>query len=285
LSDFGAELHDGMTVGIGGWGARRKPMALVRELLRSDVRDLTLVSYGGPDVGMLCSAGKVRRLVYGFVSLDVIALDPHFRRAREQGEIDTFEIDEGMLQWGLYAAALRLPFLPTRAGLGSDVPRRYPELRTIESPYGDHEVLLAMPALELDLALVHVNQADAAGNAQVLGVDPYFDERFCMAAKRRIVSCERIVATDELASSGSLQTLLLHRGLVDGVVEARFGAHPSSCAPDYGIDGAHLHEYAAATEPEAWAAYQDRYVATDAAGYLAAVGGADHVGAVPVTAF
>ena len=196
--DVLAELRDGMTIGIGGWGARRKPMTLVREICRSDVRDLTVVSYGGPDVGLLCSAGKVRKLVYGFVSLDVIALDPHFRRAREHGEIDTFEIDEGMLQWGLYAAALRLPFLPTRAGLGTDVQSRYPELRTIRSPYGAEEILMAMPALELDLALVHVNGADAAGNAQVLGVDPYFDERFCMAAKRRIVSCEQIVSTEEL---------------------------------------------------------------------------------------
>jgi glutaconate CoA-transferase subunit A len=283
--DVLAELRDGMTIGIGGWGARRKPMALVREIVRSDVRDLTVVAYGGPDVGLLCSAGKVRRLVYGFVSLDVIALDPHFRRAREHGELDTFEIDEGMLQWGLYAAALRLPFLPTRAGLATDVQRRYPELKVVHSPYGDGEALLAMPALELDLALVHVNRADASGNAQVLGVDPYFDERFCMAAKRRIVSCERIVSTDELTRGGALQTLLLHRGLVDGVVETRFGAHPTSCAPDYGIDGAHLREYAQATEPEAWAAYRERFLAGGPEQYLAAVGGEEHVGGVPVTAF
>ena len=64
-----AQVKDGMTVGIGGWGPRRKPMALVRELLRSPVRDLTLVSYGGADVGMLCAAGKVRKLVFAFVSL------------------------------------------------------------------------------------------------------------------------------------------------------------------------------------------------------------------------
>jgi glutaconate CoA-transferase subunit A len=283
--DIVAELRDGMTIGIGGWGARRKPMTLVREICRSDVRDLTVVSYGGPDIGLLCASGKVRKLIYGFVSLDVIALDPHFRRAREHGEIETFEIDEGMLQWGLYAAALRLPFLPTRAGLGTDVQRRYPELRTVRSPYSDGEVLMAMPALELDLALVHVNRADAGGNAQVLGVDPYFDERFCMAAKRRVVSCERIVSTEELTAGGSLQTLLLHRGLVDAVVETRFGAHPASCAPDYGIDTAHLREYVAATEPEAWAAYRERFLSGGPEHYLAAVGGEEHVGGVPVTAF
>lgn len=69
------ELASGMTIGIGGWGSRRKPMSLVRAILRSDLTDLTVVTYGGPDAGLLCAAGKVRRLVYGFVSLDTIALD------------------------------------------------------------------------------------------------------------------------------------------------------------------------------------------------------------------
>src|SRR5713226_7131245 len=120
--DVVAELQDGMTVGIGGWGSRRKPMSLVRAMLRSGLKNLTIVTYGGPDVGLLCAAGKVRKLVYGFVSLDSIPLEPHFRAARQNGTLpEAVELDEGMLQWGLYAASLRLPFLPTRAGLGSDV--------------------------------------------------------------------------------------------------------------------------------------------------------------------
>ena len=69
-----AQIKDGMTLGIGGWGPRRKPMALVRELLRSPVKDLTVVSYGGADVGMLCAAGKVKKLIFAFVSLDFIPL-------------------------------------------------------------------------------------------------------------------------------------------------------------------------------------------------------------------
>ncbi|HRE00272.1 MAG TPA: CoA-transferase, partial [Ilumatobacteraceae bacterium] len=115
-----ASLESGMTIGIGGWGSRRKPMSLVRALLRSDLTDLTVVSYGGPDVGLLAAAGKLRRVVYGFVSLDSIALEPHWRAARQAGKIaEPMEYDEGMLQWGLYAGMLRLPFLPTRSGLGS----------------------------------------------------------------------------------------------------------------------------------------------------------------------
>ena len=135
-----AELTDGMTVGIGGWGSRRKPMSLIRAILRSDVKDLTIVSYGGPDVGLLCAAGRVRKVIYGFVSLDSIPLEPHFRAARQSGAVDAMELDEGMFQWGLYAAALRLPFLPTRAGIGSDVMRINPELATVTSPYDGEEL-------------------------------------------------------------------------------------------------------------------------------------------------
>ncbi|MCL2536334.1 MAG: acyl CoA--acetate/3-ketoacid CoA transferase subunit alpha, partial [Nocardiaceae bacterium] len=192
-----SRLRSGMTIGIGGWGSRRKPMSLVREILRSDIDDLTVVSYGGPDVGLLCAAGKVRKVIFGFVSLDSIPLDPHFRAARQEGRIEVAEYDEGMLQWGLYAAGIRLPYLPTRAGLGSDVMRVNPELRTLTDPYGE-ETLVAMPAIPLDAALVHMNRADVHGNAQYLGPDLYFDDLFCMAAEQVYVSCERIVPTAEL---------------------------------------------------------------------------------------
>lgn len=257
-----SELRSGMTIGIGGWGSRRKPMSLVREILRSDLTDLTVVTYGGPDVGLLCRAGKVARLVYGFVSLDSIPLEPHFRAARQAGGLEVTELDEGMLQWGLYAAALRLPFLPTRAGLGSDVLKYAPDLRLVRSPYDDGEELVAMPALHLDAALVHVNRADARGNGQYLGPDPYFDDLFCMAAKRRFVSCEKIVDTADLAKAGPPQTLLLNRTMVDGVIEAPGGAHFTECPPDYGRDEAFQKEYAAtAKDPKAWEAFEARYLA------------------------
>src|SRR5579871_2833979 len=190
-----AELRSGMTIGIGGWGSRRKPMSLVRAIIRSDLRDLTVVSYGGPDVGLLCAAGKIAKLIYGFVSLDSVPLDPHFRAARESGALESVEYDEGMVYWGLHAAACRLPFLPMRAGLGSGVVSTNPALRTVISPYDGGEELIAMPALRLDAALVHMNRADVRGNAQFLGPDVYFDDVFCMAADRAYVSCEQLVDT------------------------------------------------------------------------------------------
>jgi glutaconate CoA-transferase, subunit A len=270
--DVVAELRDGMTIGIGGWGSRRKPMSLVRAILRSPLRDLTVVAYGGPDVGLLCAAGKVRKVITGFVSLDSIPLEPLYRAARERGDIEVRELDEGMLQWGLYAASLRLPFLPTRAGLGSDVLALNPELRLVRSPYDDGEELVAVPALELDAAIVHMNRADAAGNAQFLGPDLYFDDLFLGAAKKRFVSTEKVVPTEALLAEGSVHTLRIHRGMVDGVVEARGGAHFTECVPDYGRDEAFQKRYAtAAADPAAWKLFYEQFCLAPHDEYLRAV--------------
>ena len=285
--DVVSELRDGMTIGVGGWGARRKPMALVREIARSPLKDLTLVTYGGPEVGILCALGKVKKLIFGFVSLDLIPLDAHFRAARQAGKLpDIMEIDEGMLQWGLKAAMIRLPFLPCRAGLGTDVETLNPELRTVQSPYDDKEVLLAMPALELDAAIVHVDHCDERGNGQILGPDPYFDDLYCGAAKKRYVSCESIVPTAQMMEQGPVQSMVLNRTLTDGVIEAPLGAHPTACVPKYGIDLDHLKEYSAtAKDEELWAAYKTKYIDVEHDAYVAAVGGEERVGKIPAPIF
>ncbi|MFD5626380.1 CoA transferase subunit A [Streptomyces sp. NPDC127072] len=265
-------LESGMTLGIGGWGSRRKPMALVRAVLRSQITDLTVVSYGGPDVGLLAAAGRIRKLVTAFATLDSIPLEPHYRAARERGAFELMEVDEAMFMWGLRAAANRLPFLPVRAGLGSDVMRVNPGLRTVTSPYADEvtgvtEEFVAMPALRLDAALVHMNRADRLGNGQYLGPDPYFDDLFCEAADAAYVSCERIVDTAELTKEAAPQTLLLTRSSVTGVVEAPNGAHFTSCAPDHGRDEAFQKLYA--TTP--YAEFAERFLHGDEHAYQSAV--------------
>jgi glutaconate CoA-transferase subunit A len=273
-----AELRDGMTIGIGGWGSRRKPMALVRAILRTDVKDLTVVTYGGPDVGLLCSAGKVRRVYYGFVSLDSPPYyDPWFAAARTSGSIEAREMDEGMLRAGLHAAAQRLPFLPIRAGLGSSVPDFWEgELVTVTSPYpvsgGGNETLIAMPALRLDAAFVHLNRGDAAGNAAYTGVDPYFDDLFLMAAERRYLSVEKVVPTEELVKSVPHQALLVNRMMVDAVVEAPGGAHFTTGAADYGRDEKFQRHYAeSAKSPETWETFVATYLSGSEDDYQAAV--------------
>jgi len=267
-----AEVTDGMTIGIGGWGSRRKPMAFIRALVRKGVKNLTVVSYGGPDIGILCATGQLKKAVYGFVSLDSIPLEPHFRKARQNGTIEAVELDEGMFLLGLRAAAQRLPFLPTRAGLGSDVLKINPHLKTVKSPYDDGEELVAVPASNVDVAFIHMNRADASGNGQALGRDPYFDNLFCMAAKKAFMSCEKIVPTEELVSGGPLQSLVINRMMVSGVVEAPGGAHFTECLPDYARDEKFQREYAAtAKDEEAWKAFRAKYLDVSEAEYQKAV--------------
>ena len=290
VKDIVAQLRDGMTIGIGGWGPRRKPMAIVREILRSDLKDLTLVGYGGTDMGMLAAAGKVKKLIYAFVSLDFIPLEPFFRKAREAGSIQGVELDEGQLHWGLRAAAMRIPFLPTRVGLGTDqLTKVYPDLRTVTSPYDDGEVLLAIPAIKLDVALLHVHKADRLGNVRLYAPDPFFDELFARAADRSYVSCEELVDRidgDEIDARFNL----VERNLVNGVALTPGGAHPTSNVSihggGYGWDVAHLKRYCAAAEEDGgWQKYAEEFLRGDEAAYQQAVGGADAILRLPRQVF
>jgi glutaconate CoA-transferase subunit A len=166
-----------------------------------------------------------------------------------------------------------VPFLPTRAGLGSDVLTVNPELRLVRSPYGSASPLLAdpadadvelvaMPALRLDAAIVHTNRADSAGNGQVLGPDPFFDALFLGAAERRFLTTERVVDGGTLVGEGgSLLSVPIHRMLTDAVAETPGGAHFTANPPDYSRDEAFQKEYAAAAaDPAEWEAFAGRYV-------------------------
>ena len=226
-------IQDGMTVGIGGWGSRRKPMALVREILRSDLKDLTIVSYAGPDVGLLLQSGKAspRRLRVRDAGLDparaaVLARPPGGAPRRSASGT---------------RACSRPGFAPPPSGSrscrcapGSGPPcsRTTRPCGPSRSPYDDGEELVAVPALELDVALVHMNRADQFGNAQYLGPDPYFDDLFCMAAKEAYVSTEQIIDTAGMTVDAAIQTMLINRTMVAGVVETPNGAHFTDVHPD-----------------------------------------------------
>ena len=282
-SDVISQLSDGMTIGVGGWGARRKPMSLIRAICQSDLKDLTIVSYGGPDVGLLCAHRKVKKLIFGFVSLDMIPLDSHFRQARQNGELEVMELDEGMVQWGLRAAAMKLSFLPTRVGFGTDVLKNNSEIKLITSPYADGEQYVAMPALNLDVALLHVNKSDQKGNTQIFGPDPFFDEMFARAANKTYVSAEEVVETEGLGGKECAIFNRFERSLVTGVTHAAGGAHPTSCAPNYGFDMEHLKTYSAAAK--SFEDYNDKYLNISHTDYIEAVGGEAFVNNIPLPQF
>ena len=283
--DVVASIKDGMTIGIGGWGPRRKPMALVRELLRSPVKDLTVVAYGGADVGMLCAAGKVKKLIFAFVSLDFIPLEPYFRKARQSGEIEVMEIDEGHMVLGLKAAGMRIPYIPTRVGLGTDVLKHNSSIRLIESPY-DGKEWVAMPAINLDVALLHVDRADSRGVCQIAGPDIYMDDLFARAATNTFVSCDELVESSSFESEQAARLVFWERSETTGVVHLPGGAHPSSCAPLYGFDVKHFKEYVASSKEEVgWSSYQQKYVQCTEQEYLEKVGGMEAIKRLPLPVF
>ncbi len=280
-ADVVGQLRDGMTVGIGGWGPRRKPMALIREILRSDVKDLTVVAYGGADVGMLCAAGKVKKVVFAFVSLDFIPLEPYFRKARQNSDIEIMEIDEGMMLLGLRAAAWGIPFIPTQLGLGTDVIKVNKDLKVIDSPYDDKE-WVAMPALRLDASLLHVDRADERGVCQVKGPDLYMDDWFARAADKTFVTCDELVDTDYFAEGDEARYVFWERAATTGVVHIPGGAHPSSCSPLYGFDVPHFKEYNASAKEGGFQAYFEKYIAdTSEEQYQEKVGGLDAIKQLP----
>lgn len=285
MAEVVGQLRDGMTIGIGGWGPRRKPMALIREILRSDLKDLTIVAYGGADVGMLCAAGKVKKLVFAFVSLDFIPLEPYFRKARQSGSIEVTEIDEGMMLLGLRAAAWGVPFIPTEVGLGTDLVKVNPDIKVIDSPY-DNKEWIAMPALKLDASLLHVDRADKRGVCQIKGADHYMDDWFARAAENTYVTCDELVDASYFADGEEARYVYWERSATAGVVEAPGGAHPSSCTPLYGFDVPHFKEYNASAKEGGWESYADKYInGKTEAEYQELVGGLDAIKALPAPVY
>ncbi|MDC0507365.1 acyl CoA--acetate/3-ketoacid CoA transferase subunit alpha [Luminiphilus sp.] len=283
-ADAVSVIESGMTIGIGGWGPRRKPMALVRELLRSDVRDLTVVAYGGADVGLLCGAGKVRKVVYAFVSLDFMPLEPGFRKARETGSVDVREIDEGMMLLGLRAAAWGSPYIPTRIGLGTDVITRNPDLQLVDSPYDDKE-WVAMPALNLDVSLLHATRGDARGVCEIASPDHYMDDWFARAANKTVVSVDELVPSDYFHNADVARRVYWERNLTSHIVHIPGGAHPSSSDPLYGYDMKHYKEYAAALAEGGYDGWSEAYLGDSESSYQRNVGGLEVIQTLPLPVY
>ena len=273
-------IEDGMAVGIGGWGPRRKPMALIRELLRTEVKDLTIIAYGGADVGLLCTAGKVRKVIFAFVSLDFMPLEPAFRKAREAGGIDVLEIDEGMMLLGLRAAAWGCPFIPTRIGLGTDLLSNAPEIALVDSPYDEKE-WVAMPALKPDVALIHATRADRRGVCEIESPDHYMDDWFARAAKHTIVSVDEVVETSHFSDPSVARRVFWERNCTQAVVHQPGGAHPSSSDPLYGFDVAHFKKYGELVAEGGYPAWAEAFLGNSEEDYQLAVGGLDAIQALP----
>ncbi len=235
-----AVIEDGMTVAVGGFINAAHPMTLVRQLIRSGRRDLTLVgaASAGLDVDLLIASGCVRRVVAPYVGAEGLSsIGPAFRAAAQAGALEVFELDEAMYYAGLRAAAQCLPFNPWRAGLGTSYPEVNRELVEFDDPI-DGQRLLAIPAINIDVALLHASISDAFGNVQHNGTG-YGDRAIAAASDHVVVSVERLVSTEEIKRRPEATSV----AGADAVVRAPFGAHPFGSDGYYRPDEAHLNEY------------------------------------------
>lgn len=261
-------LEDGQTVGIGGYYFYRHPMAFVREIIRSGVKDLTLVTpLASIEADMLIGAGCVKKIIFGFVSFDVLGLAPNFRRACEEGALEALEYGDMPLMRSFEAASRDIPFLPTRCLTGTDLLERHPA-EPFKAP--DNETLMNVPQLTLDVMLVHGQWADGDGNLVIDGEG--YDVEMVKAARRVYATVERIVGRGELRSLAGSHVPRYH---VDALVESPFSAHPTSCYPRYAHDLWHLSEYVDYATSGRFDEYLQRHVHSTSteAQYLETVGG------------
>lgn len=266
-------VQDGQNLGLGGWIFYGQPMALVRAVIRKGVRNLDLTPMPGsiaPD--MLIGAGCARSTVCAFISFEQFGLAPHFRKGAESGTLKVVDLDGPAIAGGLRAAICDLPYTPI-PDLGTDLPRHAPEYyRPLPTQPGERK-LLAVPAIRPDVCLIHAQQADEQGNVQHLA-SPFFDAMLAQASRRVIVSVDRIVSSDTIRRNNHLTKL--PSAMVDAVVEAPWGAHPTASPGLYRADEQHLKEYLKASAGEAsFAAYLQKVVHGGAAqsAYLDSLGG------------
>lgn len=264
-------VRDGDYVGTELYGTVRCPMSLTRELVRQGQKNLRLAGQGVLEADLLVAAGLVEKIDLTYIGMEVYGISHPLRRAVESGQVKTVvEWSNGAITWRFKAAAMGVPFIPVRSMLGTDT-FKYSAAQVVECPFTGEKLCL-LPALILDVGLIHVHQADKYGNAQVEGISGFAFE-MARASKRLIVSTERIVPTEEIRRYPDRTTIPYF--LVDAVVEAPFGSHPGEMVYVYERDDPGIKQWVeAAKDPTTSQAYLDQYVygVRDHAEYLELIG-------------
>ncbi len=250
-------VYDGCYIGTELYGTVRCPMSVSRELVRQGKKDLRVCGQGVLELDLWMAAGLVKKLDITYIGLEVYGTSNALRRAVESGQIEKcVEWSNASISWRMKATAMGVPFLPARSMLGTDMVR-YSSAKVIEDPFTGLKVCL-LPALILDVAIIHVHRADKFGNAQIEGITG-FGAEMARACKRLILSAEQIVDTDEIRKYPD-RTIIPYY-LVDAVVNAPIGSHPGEMAYVYGRDEPIIKEWVEASRTaEGAKAYLDKYV-------------------------
>jgi glutaconate CoA-transferase subunit A len=263
-------VQDGDLVGTGGLSFWRKPIAACREIVRQEKKDLTICTFvGGIDVDMLIGGGCISKVRASFVGMEVFGMAPRYRKAVESGEVEVSEESEASIALGLKASYLKVPFMPLKGMIGTDFPKVRDDIKQFEDPLGSGTQLMALPKIDLDVAIVHVNNCDEYGNANIEGA-VWMDDDLIKTAKKSIVICENLVDTEDIIQLPRRAQIPMQS--VDAVVKLPNGAHPTSCFPIYTFDPLHIQTYMKMNFEE----YKDKFILNITHDeYLEAVGGAE----------
>jgi glutaconate CoA-transferase subunit A len=230
-------IHNNQTIALGGMTIYRRPVAFVGALLQQKPRpkNLTLLTFtAGLASDMLVGGGCVAKTRTCFFGLESFGMAPMFTQAVANGRLTIIEESEASIACGLRAAVGKLGFMPSYAWQGTDLFKVRPDVKTVVDPYSGN-TLTAFPAIKIDVAIIHVLQADRFGNA-TLGGNPTIDEMLTHVADTVILTAEEVV--EKLAGPVDLVGLA-----VTAVCHLPNGAWPTSCYPAYPLDGEEVLRY------------------------------------------
>ena len=254
---IGKFIHDGDYIGTELYGTVRCPQSLINEVVRQGKKDLYVAGQGVFELDMLLAAGLVKALDHTYIGLEVYGISNCLRREVESGRIEhCVEWSNAGIAWRFKAAAMGIPFIPTRSMLGTDT-LKYSAAKVVEDPFTGDPIAL-LPALILDVGLIHVHRVDKYGNAQIDGISGFAFE-LARASKRLLISAEEIIPTDEIRKHPDRTTIPYY--LVDAVVHAPFGSHPGEMCYVYERDEPHIKSWVEASKtPETAQAYLEKYI-------------------------
>jgi acyl CoA:acetate/3-ketoacid CoA transferase alpha subunit len=250
-------IKDGDYIGTELYGTVRAPMSLANEIVRQGIKDLRVAGQGVLELDMLLAASLIKALDFTYIGLEVYGVSNVLRREVESGRVeDVVEWSNAAITWRFKATAIGVPFIPARSMLGTDT-FRYSAAKVVECPFTGDPICL-LPALILDVGLIHVHRADKYGNAQIDGISG-FSAELARASKRLIISAEEIIDSEKIRQEPD-RTIIPYY-LVDAVVEAPFGSHPGEMCYQYKRDEPQIREWVEASkDPQTTQAYLDKYI-------------------------
>ena len=265
-------VQNGDLVGIGGLSFWRKPISACREIIRGEKKNLSICTFvGGIEVDMLVASNCVSEVRACYVGMEIFGMAQHYRKAVESGLIKVSEESEASIALGLKSSYLKVPFMPLKGMIGTDFPKVRNDIKQFEDPLGSGTQLMALPKIDLDVAILHVPYADEYGNGNIAGA-VWMDDDMAKTAKKTIITCERLVETEDIRYLQGKAQLPMQTS--DAVIKIPFGAHPTSCYDHYTFDALHIQEYLKTPFDE----YKRKFINVDnQSQYLERAGGAQTI--------